>query len=193
MKTIGPAFDREKAEQYRQMRNWTMLEEPGRGYRRAVPSFYAKEILEMDSIQQLVDADQIVIAGGGGGIPVIQNAQGGYEGIEAVVSTEQVARIFAKQLQAKRMLMVIENDEKFLLSGLPTEGASYLDLASLRTILQREKFQSTSVLGKLQAAHDFLQGGGEEVVITTLRKLPEVFTQHGGLRLGSRSPAIEAV
>src|SRR5579859_1100958 len=193
MKTIGPAFDREKAEQYRQTRKWTMLEEPGRGYRRAVPSFHAKEILEMDSIKQLVDSDDIVIAGGGGGIPVIRNAQGAYEGIEAVVNTEQVARIFARQLQASRMLMVIENDDKFLLSGLPTEGASRLDLAALRAILQREKLQSTSVLGKLQAAHDFLQSGGEEVIITTLRKLPEVFTQHSGLRLGAGTSATAAV
>jgi carbamate kinase len=191
IKTIGPAFDREKAEQYRQTRGWTMLEEPGRGYRRAVPSFSPKEVLEMESIKQLVGSDDIVIAGGGGGIPVIQNGQGGYEGIEAVISTEQVAHIFARQLKASVMLMIIENDGKFLLSGMPTEGASHLDLAGLRAILERENFSSTSVQGKLQAAHDFLEGGGEQVVITTLRKLPDVFTRQTGLRLGSLSPSID--
>ncbi len=190
MKTIGPSFDREKAEQFRQARGWTMLEEAGRGYRRGVPSFAPKEILEMETIKQLVAAEEIVIAGGGGGIPVIQNARGDYEGIEAVVSTEQVAHIFAKELRANVMLMVIEADEKFILSGLTTEGASYLALHDLRTILEREKAPSASVVEKLQTAYQFLSEGGEQVVITTLRKLPEVFRSHNGLRLGSRTPSI---
>lgn len=64
---IGPWFDRDKAEQYRQTRGWTMIEDPGRGYRRAVPAYPAKEILEIEGVQQLVDDNNIVIAGGGGG------------------------------------------------------------------------------------------------------------------------------
>jgi carbamate kinase len=191
MKTIGPSFDREKAEQFRQTRHWTMLEEPGRGYRRAVPVFAPKEILEMESIKQLVAAEEIVIAGGGGGIPVILNSRGEFEGIEAVISTEQVAAIFAKQLQANVMLMVVEANEKFILSGLSTEDAQHLTLEALRTLLEKEKTISTSVAEKLQTAYQFLQEGGEQVVITTLRKLPEVFAKHNGLRIGSLTPSIE--
>jgi carbamate kinase len=191
VKAIGPRYDREKAEQFRQGRGWTMLEEPGRGYRRAVPLFSAREILEMESIKQLVASGDIVIAGGGGGIPVIRNRQGEYEGIEAVVSTEQVAQIFAKNLAANILLMVIENDEKFILSGLTTEGTSHLDLDDLRAILQQAKFQSSGVLAKLQAACQFLEEGGEQVVITTLRKLPDVFAKHNGLRIGSLSPSVQ--
>jgi carbamate kinase len=167
-----------------------MLEEAGRGYRRAVPLFSANEILEMESIKQLVASGDIVIAGGGGGIPVIQNSYGGYEGIEAVVSTEQVAKIFAKQLGASVMLMVIENDDKFILSGLTTEGTSHLSLNDLRSVLERATFQSANVLGKLQSACQFLEEGGEQVVITTLRKLPDVFKKQNGLRIGSLSPSI---
>ena len=76
LKAIGPWFDREKAEQYRQARGWTMVEEPGRGYRRAVPSLPAKEILEFETIAQLMQSGTVVIAAGGGGVPVIQNAAG---------------------------------------------------------------------------------------------------------------------
>jgi len=191
LKTIGPWYDREKAEQFRHGRGWTMIEEPGKGYRRAVPLFSAREILEMDSIKQLVASGDIVIAAGGGGIPVIQNKQGEYEGIEAVVSTEQVAQIAARNLAAKILFMVVENDEKFILSGLTTEATRYLDLADLHAILRQGKIESFSVLGKLRTAAQFLEEGGEQVVITTLRKLPDVFSKQNGLRIGSFSPSVE--
>ncbi len=139
LQTIGPWFDREKAERYREARHWTMLEEPGRGYRRAVPLFSAKEILEMESIKNLVALGDIVIAGGGGGIPVIKNSQGYYEGVEAVISTEQVAHIFAAQLKARVMLMIIENDEKFILSGLSTESSNQLGIEELRATLEKKE------------------------------------------------------
>ncbi len=191
VKTIGPWYDREKAEAFRLGRGWTMREEPGRGYRRAVPLYTAREILEMDSIKQLVSSRDIVIAGGGGGVPVIQNDRGDYEGIEAVVSTEQVAQIFARSIAANVLLMVVESDEKYVLSGLTTEGTNHLDLDGLEAILQQAKIESSNVLGKLQTAYQFLKEGGEQVVITTLRKLPDVFSMQNGLRIGSLSPSID--
>ncbi len=191
VKTIGPWFDRDKAEQYRQTRGWAMIEEPGRGYRRAVPSFPAKEILEIESIQQLSGMGDIVIAGGGGGIPVVRNQRGDLEGIEAVVDTEQVACIFAQQLKANILLMVIENDAKFILSGLSTEIANHIQVEQLDTLLTRESIQSSTVIGKLRAASQFLHSGGEQVVITTLRKLPETLAKHNGLRIGSLTPSID--
>jgi carbamate kinase len=191
MKAIGPWFDRDKADLYRQTRGWKMVEEPGRGYRRAVPSFPAKEILEIDSMQQLIESGDILIAGGGGGIPVVRNEHGELEGIEAVVETEQVACLFAQHLKANILLMVIENDTKFILSGLSTETASHLELAELDSILNRENLQSSSVLSKLKAASQFLHNGGEQVIITTLRKLPDTLAEHNGLRIGSFASSIE--
>jgi carbamate kinase len=191
LKTIGPWYDRDKAEQYRQARGWTMVEEPGRGYRRAVPSFPAQEVLEIESIQQLAESGGIVIAGGGGGVPVIRNRQGDLEGVEAVVNTEQVACIFAQQLNANILLMVIENNTKFLMAGLSTEAQNYMDLDTLDTILSRENFQSSTVLSKLKAASQFLHSGGEQVIITTLRKLPDTLANQNGLRFGSTNPSIE--
>jgi carbamate kinase len=191
VKSIGPWFDRDKAEQYRQTRGWVMIEEPGRGYRRAVPSFPAKEVLEIESIQQMAELGDIVIAGGGGGIPVVRNQWGDLEGIEAVVDTEQVTFLFAQQLKANILLMVIENDTKFILSGLSTETANHMRLDELDNILARESLQPGSVLSKLKAASQFLHCGGEQVVITTLRKLPDTLAKHNGLRIGSLTPSIE--
>jgi carbamate kinase len=191
VKTIGPWFDRDKADLFRQTRKWNMIEEPGRGYRRAVPSYPAKEVMEIEIIQQLVESGNIVIACGGGGVPVIRNSQGFLEGVETVVDTEQVANLVAQQLKAQILLMVIESDVKFILSGLSTESDNHLGIEELDRILTQENIQSTTVLGKLKAASQFLHNGGEEVVITTLRKLPETLAGTNGLRIGATTLAIK--
>jgi carbamate kinase len=191
VKAIGPWFDREKAEQYRQTRGWTIVEEPGRGYRRGVPSLPAKEILEFEGISELVEMGMVVIAGGGGGVPVVENARGEYEGIEAVLDTEQVAVLMALELKANLMLSVIENDDKFILSGLSTEIESQLTLEELDALLKEDKFNSTMVNGKMRAAAEFLHKGGEQVMITTLRKLPGAITKGEGLRIISPNTRIE--
>jgi carbamate kinase len=185
LKAIGPRFDPEKAEQYRQSRGWTMIEEAGRGYRRAVPSLPPKEILEFEGIQHLVDMGMIVIAGGGGGVPVVRNPKGEYEGIEAVLDTEKVAVMMALGLKADVLFSVIENDSKFILSGLSTEKTNLLSLESLDAFLENEKFSSSTVENKLRAASEFLHKGGGQVIITTLQKLPAALSGGYGLRIGS--------
>lgn len=183
-KAIGPRFDREKAEQHRQARGWHIIEEPGRGYRRAVPAPPPTEIVEIENIRRLVESGTIVTTGGGGGIPVIRTGEGLLEGIEAVVDTDQVACMLANQLQAKVMLMVVENDDKFLLSRLSTEAKTELALQDVEQILAGKTLTSNMVRAKLQAAADFLRSGGEQVVITTLRKLPSTLARESGLRIG---------
>jgi carbamate kinase len=193
LKAIGPRFDREKAEQYRQSKGWTMIEEPGRGYRRAVPSLPPKKILEFEGINHMVEMGMIVIAGGGGGVPVVENAKGEYEGIEAVLDTEKVAVLMARQLKAKILLSVIENDNKFILSGISTEKTNHLSLDELDTFLKTENFSSTTVENKLKAASEFLHNDGDQVIITTLRNLPEVLSKGGGLRIDSPNLTKEIV
>ena len=184
LKAIGPWFDRDKAEQYRQTRNWQMVEDPGRGYRRAVPALPALEILEIEGIRQLVESGTVVIAGGGGGIPVARDESGGIDGVEAVIETEQVASLMAQQLSASILLMVIDTDRKFVLSGLTTERPNHLSLDTLDDILKQDMLTSNTVFRQLQAASQFLHQGGEQVIITTLRQLSESLTARGGLRIG---------
>lgn len=191
VKSIGPWYDRDKADLYRQMRGWKMIEEPGRGYRRAVPSFPAQEILEIETIQQLAEAGNIVIACGGGGVPVVRNAQGDLEGIESVVDTDQVAYMVAHQLNAQILLMVVESDFKFLQSGLSIETRNSLRISDLDQMLAREAIHSTTVSSKLAAASKFLHNGGEQVIITTLRKLPEALAGNNGLRIGNAASTID--
>lgn len=190
-KAIGPYFDRTTAEQYQTTRGWHMVLEPGRGYRRAVPAPNPLEIVEMDVIAQLVENGTIVIAAGGGGIPVIRTPDGYLQGAEAVVDTDQVACMVAANISASIMLMVIESDEKFAVSRLSTEQMNHLSLDELKALLSTGSFQSNMVSAKLRAAADFLESGGEQVIITTLRKLPQALENKAGLRLGLKDAPLE--
>jgi carbamate kinase len=189
-KAIGPYFDRDKAEQHRQNRGWQMLLEPGRGYQRAVSAPMPLEIVEMEGIKQLVASGVIVVAGGGGGIPVVRTDTGCLQGVEAVVDTDRVSCLMASQLHAPVLLMIIDRDEKFALMGLSTEQHNHLSLPDLENLLRQETFTSQMVKGKLEAAANFLHGDGEQVVITTLRKVPAALRGKAGLHIGKTASAI---
>jgi carbamate kinase len=105
--------------------------------------------------------------------------------VEAVVDTDQVACILANELHAKILLMVIENDDKFVLSRLSTETNRHLSLQEVERLLEQETFEFNMVRAKLQASVKFLHGGGEQVIITTLRKLPATLARKSGLRIGN--------
>ena len=190
-KAIGPFFDKDKAEQHRQNRGWHMLLEPGRGYRRAVSAPVPLEIVEMEGIKQLVESGTIVVAAGGGGIPVVRTSSGRFQGVEAVVDTDRVSCLMAVQLRAPVLLMVIDRDDKFALMGLSTEQQKHLSLQELDSLLNGETFASQMVEGKLQAAANFLHSGGEQVIITTLRRLAATLAGTAGLRIGLAQTSIE--
>ena len=191
LKAIGPWFDRDKAEQYRQARKWKIVEEPGRGYRRGVPSLPPLEIFEMAEIKSLVDAGNIVIAAGGGGIPVSRNPQGILEGIEAVIDTEQVARMVAQEVKANVLLMIVDRDDKFIRSGLVMDSLNLISLSELDDILRKETFKSGTVQGALRSASEFLHSGGEQVMISSLANLTRNLANKRGLRIGSPLPSIK--
>ena len=191
LKAIGPWFDRDKAEQYRQVRKWKIVEDPGRGYRRGVPSLTPLEIFEIAEIKSLVDAGNIVIAAGGGGIPVSRNSQGILDGIEAVIDTGQVACMLAHEVKANVLLMIVDRDDKFIRSGLVMDRLNMISLSELDEILRKETIQSGTVQGALRSASEFLHGGGEQVMISSLANLTKNLANKRGLRLGSSSPSIK--
>jgi len=190
-RAIGPWFDREKADNYRQMRGWTIVEEPGRGYRRAVPSYPVKEILELNQIADLVARETIVIAGGGGGIPVIQNSDGDYQGIEAVVESEQIVPIIAKGIQAKILILVIENENKYIRAGLNPQNPALISFSDLTELKENTRIISDTVRRSIRVAHDFLSQEGEQVIITSLKTLSGVFDGISGLRVGAHKTSID--
>lgn len=188
---IGPWFDRDKARQYQLARGWNLVEEPGRGYRRGVPTRHPVEILEMESIRKLVEAGDIIIGAGGGGIPVMRNAQGTLEGIECVIESERVACMVSRQLKANILVLVIDREEKFLRSGVISTGLDYLSVEELDQIVKADSIRSKTVQRTLRAAAEFLHDGGEQVFISTLNNLSDYLIGKRGLRIGARQPSVD--
>ncbi len=190
-KQIGPWLDRNKAEQRRQVYGWDIVEEPGYGYRRVVTSPPPKEIVEIEGIRQLVQSGSIVITAGGGGVPVIENEQGLLEGVEAVVDTDRVACMLAHQLDAQLLLMIVEDDTKFISSGIDINGYCYMARKDVGRTLESKTISSDMVVRKLQSANKYLQSEGSQVIITTLGKLKSTLKKESGLWMGDHNPAID--
>ena len=186
---IGPWLDRDQAEQRRQLYNWNLIQKPGYGFRRVVPSPPPLEILELDGIKQLSDTGTIVVAAGGGGVPVVQTDNGSYLGLEVVVDTDHVASILANKIKAKMMLMVIEDDEKFLESGLDSLKYQTISKEDFRSISENLRTDSDSVLRKVRSIDHYLMNGGELVIITTIRNLKSTLTKKSGLWIGKEEMA----
>jgi carbamate kinase len=166
-KPIGPFVDREEAERLAVERGWAMVEDAGRGYRRVVPSPEPLGILELAAVRSLVDAGVLVIANGGGGVPVVLTANG-YRGVEAVVD---------KDLAAERLADELGADVLALVTGVPAVAVDYGSASErpLRDVtvveaerhLQDGQFPAGSMGPKVAAATRFVRHGGSMAVITT--------------------------
>lgn len=119
-KFVGPVYDKETAEKLAAERGWTIAAD-GKYFRRVVPSPQPKKIVEIDTIRQLVDSGAMVIASGGGGIPVIRNEQGKLEGSEAVIDKDMSASIMAAELDADALLILTDAPSIALDWGTPDQ------------------------------------------------------------------------
>jgi carbamate kinase len=149
----------------------------------------------MADIKSLVNAGNIVIAAGGGGIPVYRDSQGVLKGIEAVIDTEQVACMVARELDANVLLRIVDREDKFYRAGLVMDGSNVISLDKLDTILQQNRIEnaieSGSVQSTLESASEFLHNGGEQVMITSLARLSGNLSSKRGLRIGSARSSID--
>ena len=188
---IGPWLDRSRAEQRRSLFGWEIVQKPGYGYRRVVPSPPALEIVELEGIKQLVNSGTIVVAAGGGGIPVVSNQRGILEGLEVVVDTDHVASILARELKAKSLLMVVEDDVKFLKAGLYISEYQHLSLDEFKDVVGKMEAPSNSLIRKVHSVENFLADGGKQAIITTLELLKTTLQKESGLWLGEENPEFD--
>ena len=167
-KPIGPFFAADEAEAHRTRDGWVMVEDAGRGYRRVVPSPRPRRIVETDAIRALLDAGFVVIACGGGGIPVVEDAPGVYRGVEAVVDKDHASALLAAQLGVTVLVLATGVEKVAIRFRQP--GQAFLDrlpVAEARRHLEAGEFPPGSMGPKVQAAIEFIERGGREVVITS--------------------------
>jgi len=173
-KPVGPFYDAETKERHEREKNYIIKEvKPGndRPFRRVVPSPNPLRILEAKALKRLVDAGIIIIASGGGGIPVAMDPKGDYHGVEAVIDKDLAGEKLAEAVIADLLLILTDVEKVFVNFGTPRQRA--LDLVRLEEVkaYQREGHFSPGSMGpKVEACVRFLEFGGERAIITSLDK-----------------------
>lgn len=171
-KFVGPFYKKEKVAEMSKRPGWVLKEDPGRGWRRVVPSPIPREIVGKRVIRLLLENDIVVIAAGGGGIPVyIDQRNGWYEGIDAVIDKDLASAVLARDVQADE-LMILTAVEKVALN-FKKPDQKFLDrltVSEAKKYLQEGHFPPGSMGPKIQAAINFLESGGKRVIITSIEK-----------------------
>ena len=183
-KPIGPFYTEEEAKRYQADNGWTLKEDAGRGWRRVVASPKPISILEQETIRLLLDQDVVVIAVGGGGIPVSKNADGMLEGRAAVIDKDLASCLLAKNLKADLFIISTGVDKVAIDFKKPTQRElDTLTVAEAEKYLAEGQFPAGSMGPKIAAAIDFLKAGGKKVIITQPHLLEEAIAGRNGTHI----------
>ena len=180
-KPIGSFMDEATARKRAAEEKWDVKEERGRGWRRVVASPEPKEILELDAVRELVGRGFVVIAVGGGGIPVVRDQRGELRGAAAVIDKDLASALLAARLGADVFVVSTGVDRVCLDFGKPTQRElTELTLADARRHLAEGQFPPGSMGPKIEAVARFLEAGGKRAVITSPDHLADaVGGRHG--------------
>jgi carbamate kinase len=179
-KPIGPFYSAEQAVALERERGWQLVEDAGRGHRRVVPSPTPLDVVELGSVRALVSSGAVVVACGGGGIPVASR-NGKLKGIDAVIDKDRASALLAKQLGAERLLILTEVPAVYRAFGTPgAEVLHELTADSAEELLP--ELAEGSMRPKVEAAVDLARAGGE-TLITSQEALAEALAGRAGTRI----------
>src|SRR3972149_2338378 len=165
-KPVGPFMSQREAEARRDDEGWQIVEDAARGWRRVVPSPLPLEIVEERVICDLVRRGVLVIALGGGGIPVVRE-NGRLRGIEAVIDKDHASALLAARLHVHQLIISTDSDRVYLDFKKPTQRAlEYVTAGELRRYYDEGHFPPGNMGPKIEAALSFIGNGGREVIIT---------------------------
>lgn len=167
-KPIGPFYSEKEARERQDKDGWEIVEDAGRGWRRVVASPIPQEIVEEDAIKELIDSGFIVVAVGGGGIPVTKDGNDHLDGAAAVIDKDFASSLLASNIKADLFLISTAVEKVFLNFGKP--GQKELDNMTLdecKKYVEEGHFKPGSMLPKIKAIIGFLERGGEKAIITS--------------------------
>ena len=181
-KPIGPFYSEEEAKAEAERTGATFKEDSGRGWRKVVASPKPVAIKEIETIKTLIDADQVVVAAGGGGIPVVQNEDGSLTGVEAVIDKDFASQKLAVDIKADYFIVLTGVDNVYVNYNKPDqEKLEKVTVAELEEYIKQDQFAPGSMLPKVEATIDFVKQFPEgKAVISSLENIEEVLNNDGG-------------
>ncbi|OAA31349.1 carbamate kinase [Kosmotoga arenicorallina S304] len=173
-KPVGPFYDEKTARDLQKNKGWVMKEDAGRGWRRVVPSPKPLDIVEIESIKALLEADNVLIAAGGGGIPVVMDNAGKLEGVEAVIDKDRASSLLARLIGADTFVILTAVDHAYLNFGKKDQKAlKKLKVSDAKRLMEEGHFAKGSMYPKVEAAVDFVESTGHQAIITSLEGVKE--------------------
>lgn len=170
-KFIGQFYSRKDAKRLARERDWVVKEDRGKMWRRVVPSPIPLEIVEKKTIKSLVEKGVVVIAAGGGGIPVYVEKNGTLDGVDAVIDKDRASAVLARDIGAELLLILTEAEKVALHFGtLLQMNLDRLTVEEVKKYQKEGHFPAGSMGPKIEAAIQFLESGGKEVIITSIPK-----------------------
>jgi carbamate kinase len=185
-KPVGPYFTAYRANLLMQEHGWQMVEDAGRGWRKVVASPMPKKILGSHLLKRLVENGAVLVAGGGGGVPVYQDVGGYFRGVEAVIDKDYVAAMLAAELQADLFIMLTQVPMVAENFGRPNQRwLRRMPLDKAREMMAANQFPPGSMGPKVQASMNFVEETGKDVLITDEDSLKRALEGRAGTFLVS--------
>jgi len=183
-KPIGSFYTKEEALERKEKEGWDVVDDAGRGWRRVVASPIPVEIVEEDAIKALISQGFVVIAVGGGGIPVIRDEEGNLKGTAAVIDKDYASALLASNIKADVFVISTAVEKAYLNFGKPDEKP--LDRVTKEEIeryIKEGHFKAGSMLPKMKAVVSFLEKGGEKAIITCPERIKEALLEKTGTHI----------
>ena len=173
-KPIGEFLTRDQALEKQKQEKAVYKEDAGRGYRKVVASPEPKKIIELGTIKNLMEQGTIVIACGGGGVPVVMTKTNGYEGIDAVIDKDKTSALLAQEINADTLLILTDVEKvSYNYKQKNEEEINKLSIAEARVGIRHDEFKEGSMLPKIEASIGFVKATGNKAIITSLFKAKE--------------------
>lgn len=185
-KPIGPFLTKEEAERMKELfPQWTIIEDSGRGYRRVVPSPVPINVFSSTSIADTFKTANVIIAGGGGGIPVVRNPEDDtFELVDSVIDKDRTAFLIAQEIKATHFFLLTGVPHVSINFGTPDEKALYgVNVADAKNYLAQGQFPAGSMGPKIEAAINFAEATGGTAIITDAEYIADALDEKEGTRI----------
>ena len=183
-KPIGPFYSKAEADEKQRSLGWHIIEDASRGYRRVVPSPEPVDVFEQDIIRKILDLNMIVIAVGGGGIPVIERDKYLVLGREAVIDKDRASALLATGLGVDLFVISTDADKVYVDFKKPTQrGIDNATADEMQRYYDQQQFPAGSMGPKIQSAIRYLRHGGKKVIITSYEHLMDALNGKAGTHI----------